>query len=98
MATKFSPAVGTSTKQKSRKASYFYDAKQTDARMKTPPTRKPGTSLGAGKQESVIQKAHSDTHPTLLYKVPKPKRVPSVPAPKPGKSKQIKTVDGVMPK
>jgi hypothetical protein len=112
MATKFDPTKGTSTNQKSRtpayisgnkpkvrRPAYHHADQQTDERLVTPPTRKPGESLGQGKQESVIQKKHSDMHPTLQQKKQdNTKRVIPVPASKPQKGKQIVTRDGVNPK
>ena len=101
MSTKFSPAVGTSTNQKSHKPNYHHDAKQTDERLATPPVRNPGESLGAGIQGSVIRKEHSDTHPELEQKKQdNTKRVLPVPPVKGSKqiSKQIVTSDGILPK
>jgi hypothetical protein len=97
--SKFNPAVSKSTNQKSHRPSYHHDDKQTDTRLVTPPTRQPGESLGQGKQQSVIQKQHSDMHPTLQQKKQdNTKRVIPVPAPKPQSGKQIVTRDGVNPK
>jgi hypothetical protein len=95
MSKKFNPGVGDSTTKKSRKPAYHIDDHQTDTRLVKPPTRKPGESLGTGKQEPVIRKEHSDTHPELLQKKPRKASVLPVDYGTPEKSKTPPMKDGV---
>jgi len=109
--SKFSPAVGTSTNQKSRtpayisgnkpkshRPSYHHDDKQTDKRLQKPPVRKPGTSLGAGKQDNIFPAGQADLQKLQKKQHDNTKRVLPVPIPAPQKGKLIETVDGQMPK
>jgi hypothetical protein len=93
MATKFDPTKGTSANQKSRtpayisrikakvrRPAYHHDDQQTDERMKAPPVRKPGESLGAGKQQPVMGNNGNRDLPSPLQKKPAKKRVLPTPS------------------